>query len=168
MRFTVKAKLASSFGVITILSMITGGVAYTKLTALDVSEQSLVAQADRMKRSSDIMNTVQGQLRSELRMILASSDKETAEEHRQMLDRQEKTLKQKDELYGIATETGRRMIEQITAKLKHMDEMQQQSGKFALLNSSNHAAEMWTKEGLPALRELNSAIDGEFAEINKT
>ena len=31
MRFTVKAKLASAFGAIIVLSMITGGVAYFKL-----------------------------------------------------------------------------------------------------------------------------------------
>jgi methyl-accepting chemotaxis protein len=168
MRFTVKAKLASAFGAVTILSMITGGVAYTKLTALDQSEQSLVAQADRMKRSSDMMNEVQSQLRSELRMILASSDKETADEYRSMTERQEKSLKQKDELYGIATENGKRLIEQIAIKLKHLNELQQQSGKLALLNSNNHAAEMWAKEGLPVLQDLNSAIDAASVEANKT
>ena len=46
--------------------------------------------------ASDLMNDVQGQLRSELRMILASSDKENAEHHREMVERQEKTLKLKD------------------------------------------------------------------------
>jgi methyl-accepting chemotaxis protein len=167
MRFTVKAKLASAFGAVTILSMITGGVAYTKLTALDQAEQSLVIQAERMKKGSDLMNGVQGQLRSELRMILASSDKETAELHHDMMERQEKTLKVKDELYAIATENGKRMIEQAAVKLKHMDELQQQVGKFGLLNSSNRAAEMWTKEGLPALRDFNSAIDTASADINK-
>jgi methyl-accepting chemotaxis protein len=167
MRFTVKAKLASAFGAVTILSMITGGVAYTKLTALDQSEQSLVTQAERMKKSSDLMNDVQGQLRSELRMILASSDKDNAELHREMMERQETSLKLKDELYGIATENGKRMIEDVTVKLKRMDELQQQAGKFALLNSSNRAAELWAKEGLPALRELNSAVDAASVEVNK-
>ena len=33
MRFSVKAKLASTFGVVTILSLITGGVAYNKLNS---------------------------------------------------------------------------------------------------------------------------------------
>src|SRR4030081_1974028 len=127
MRFTVKAKLASAFGAVTILSMVVGGVAYTKLTALDVSEQALVTQAGRMKKSSDLMNDIQAQLRSELRMILASSEKDNAENHRLMLERQEKALKLRDELYAIATENGKRMIEQVTIKLKRMDELQQQA-----------------------------------------
>jgi methyl-accepting chemotaxis protein len=168
MRFTVKAKLASAFGAVTILSMITGGVAYTKLTALDQSEQTLVTQAERMKLSSDLMNEVQAQLRSELRMMLATSDKDNAEYHRQMMDRQEKALKLRDGIYNVATENGKRMIEQVTVKLKHMDELQQQSGKFALLNSSNRSAELWIKEGLPALRDLNAAVDAAFVEISKT
>ena len=34
MRFTVKAKLASAFGVVLLLSMAAGGVAYLKLTEM--------------------------------------------------------------------------------------------------------------------------------------
>ncbi len=38
MRFTVKSKLASAFGAVIVLSMITGAIAYTKLTSLDAQE----------------------------------------------------------------------------------------------------------------------------------
>ena len=43
MRFTVKAKLASAFGAVIILSMITGGVAYVKLNQLAATSADLVA-----------------------------------------------------------------------------------------------------------------------------
>ena len=49
MRFTVKAKLASAFGAVIVLSMITGAIAYTKLSSLSDSEERTVAQASRLK-----------------------------------------------------------------------------------------------------------------------
>jgi methyl-accepting chemotaxis protein len=54
MRFTVKAKLASAFGAVTILSLIVGGVAYTKLTALDASQQILVDLDRRVQKTGEI------------------------------------------------------------------------------------------------------------------
>jgi methyl-accepting chemotaxis protein len=167
MRFTVKAKLASAFGAVIILSMVTGAIAYVKLTSLDMSQQSLVAQAERMKRASVLMDDIQGQLRAETRMILATSDKDTADNHRAMIERQGIGLKHKDELYGMATENGKRLIEQAAAKLQRMNELFAEAGKFALLNSSNRAAEIWNSEGLPALSEFNSAADLAFAELSK-
>jgi methyl-accepting chemotaxis protein len=56
MRFTVKAKLASTFGAVMILSMAVGGVAYTKLSALDASQQTLVDLGTRVQKTGDFMN----------------------------------------------------------------------------------------------------------------
>ncbi len=143
MRLTIKAKLASAFGVVTILSITVGAIAYTKLSALDTSQQNLVVQAERMKKGADLMNEITAQVRAELRMILAASDADTAEGHRLMMDRQQRALKIRDELYGIATEQGKRILDQAATKMKRMNELQQEAGKFALLNSSNRAAALW-------------------------
>jgi methyl-accepting chemotaxis protein len=167
MRFTVKAKLASAFGAVIALSMVTGAIAYANLTSLDAAQQNLVQQGERMRKAADLMSAIEGQQRSELRMIIAESDKDTAEFHRQMIERQEKSAKLKDELYAIANENGKRLIDQASAKFKQLNELQQQSGKARLLNSSNHAAELWTSEGLPALREFNAALDAASAEAGK-
>ena len=167
MRFTVKAKLASAFSAIMILSMVVGAVAYIKLSSLDASQQSLVRQAERMKKAADLMNTIQGQLRSESRMIQAVTDKDTVDNLKEMVDRRGKALKLKDELHSLASENGRRLIEGITPKFQRMNELQDQAGKLALLNSNNHAAAIWTSEGQPALTEFNSAVDAASAEINK-
>jgi methyl-accepting chemotaxis protein len=48
MRFTVKAKLASAFGVVILLSMIAGGVAYVKLSDMASTTEGLVAAAGRI------------------------------------------------------------------------------------------------------------------------
>jgi methyl-accepting chemotaxis protein len=167
MRFTVKAKLASAFGAVIALSMVTGAIAYIKLSSLDAAQQNLVQQGERMRKTADLMSAIEGQQRSELRMIIAESDKDTADFHRQMIERQDKSAKMRDELYAIATENGRHLIDQATIKFKQLNELQQQSGKVRLLNSSNHASELWASEGLPALREFNAALDAASAEAGK-
>jgi methyl-accepting chemotaxis protein len=167
MRFSVKAKLATTFGAVTILSLITGGVAYNKLTSLEMAQQNLVQQGERMRKTADLMTAIEGQQRSELRMIISESDKDTAEFHRQMMERQEKSSKLRDDLYAVASDSGKGMLDQATAKFKHLNELQQQSGKVRLLNSGNHASDLWASEGLPALREFNVTMDAAFAEAGK-
>jgi methyl-accepting chemotaxis protein len=167
MRFTVKAKLASAFGAITILSLVTGGVAYTKLTALETGQQNLVTQSVRMKTASELSSSVQGQARSEMRLMLSSSDKDVADQYRIMMERQAASLKIKDELYNNATENGKRVIDQALPKLKRMNELEEQGGKLALLNSSGKAVALWNSEGLPALTDFRKTSDLASVEINK-
>ena len=167
MRFTVKAKLASAFGAVIVLSMITGGIAYDKLSVLDESQKNILSQSMRKKKISELMDAVQEQQRAELRMIMAVSDKETADERKAMIERQEHALKIRDELYSIATVNGKPIIERATAKLKHLDDLEEKSGQFALLNSNNRAAAFWKTDGQPAAKELDSAFDAAAAELNK-
>jgi methyl-accepting chemotaxis protein len=167
MRFTVKAKLASAFGAVTILSMVVGGVAYTKLSALDASQQVLIDLGARVAKTGEMMNFLQGQRRSELNMILAVTDKDTVEYARQMNERRAGTLKARDELYAIASEAGKRLIEQTSAKMKLTNELEDQASKAALLNSNNHAAAIWASEGFPALKEFQSVADAAIVEAGK-
>ncbi|MES2197157.1 MAG: methyl-accepting chemotaxis protein [Pseudomonadota bacterium] len=167
MRFTVKAKLASAFGAVMVLSLIVGAVAYLKLTSLDASQQTIVQQGMRIQKAAELLNEIQFQQRAEMRMIVSTSDADTADNNRRMIERQDRALKLKDDLYAIASEGGKRLIEQAAVKLKRYNELQQQSGKFALLNSNHHAAALWTASGLPILREFNSALDAASAELNK-
>jgi methyl-accepting chemotaxis protein len=167
MRFTVKAKLASAFGAVIILSMITGGVAYEKLSALDESQQQILTQSVREKDAAELMDAIQEQQRAETRMIMAVSDKETIDEHNLMIERRDHTLKARDALYGLASAEGKRIIDQATAKLKRMNDLGEQSAQLALLNSNNRAAQFWKAEGAPVAKELDSALDAASAEISK-
>jgi methyl-accepting chemotaxis protein len=167
MRLTVKAKLAGAFGVVIILSMITGGIAYTKLTALNEEQLRIVAQAGRMKGAADIMDGIQGQQRAETRMIEALSDKDTQDNYDAMLARRTKVLKLRDELYSEASEVGKRALDQAAGPIKQMNEFEDQTGKFALLNSNKKAAETWKDQGQPAAKELDSVLDAAVAELNK-
>ena len=167
MRLTVKAKLAGAFGMVIVLSMITGGIAYTKLTTLDETQQRIVGQAGRMRKAADIMDSLQGQQRAEIRMIEAVTDKDTQDNYDTMLARRAKVIKMRDELYSQASEVGKPVLEQSTAPLKHMNELEDQTGKFALLNSNNKAADVWKAQGLPAAKEIDAALDAAIADSSK-
>jgi methyl-accepting chemotaxis protein len=167
MRFTVKAKLASAFGVVILLSMITGVIAYTKLTSLDEAQQRIVGQAGRMKKAADIMDGIQGQERAQNRMLAAVSDKDTQDNYDTMLARRNKVLKLRDDLYGEASDVGKRALDQSAGPIKQMNELEDRAGKLALLNSNNKAAETWKNQGQPAAKELDSVLDAAIAELNK-
>src|SRR5262249_34923156 len=64
-------------------------------------------------------------------------------------------------------EAGKRILDQATASLKKMNDLEEQSGKLALLNSNNKAAELWRGEGQPAANELDSMLDAMIVELNK-
>ncbi len=164
MRFTVKAKLASAFGAVIILSMITGGVAYNSLSTLTEQQERIVGQAYRTKLAADVMSAIQGQQRAETRMIQAVSDKDTQDNYNAMLTRREKMLKLNGELYSKASEAGRRLLDQAAGPIKRMNELEDQAGNFALLNSNNRAAQLWKSEGQAVVRDLDTMLDAALAE----
>ncbi|UPJ60253.1 methyl-accepting chemotaxis protein [Bradyrhizobium sp. 192] len=164
MRFTVKAKLASAFGAVIVLSMITGGVAYNSLSTLAEQQERIVGQAYRTKLAADVMSAIQAQQRAESRMIQAVTDKDTQANYNAMLSRREKMLKLNSELYGKASENGRRMLDQAAGPIKRMNESEDQAGKFALLNSNNRAAQLWKSEGQAAVKDIDVILDAAPAE----
>jgi len=164
MRFTVKAKLATAFGAVIVLSMITGGVAYNSLSILTEQQERIVGQANRTKLAADVISAIQGQQRAESRMIQAISDKDTQDNYNAMLARREKMLKLNSELYGKASEAGRRILDQAAGPIKRMNEFEDQAGKFALLNSNNRAAQLWKSEGQAAAKDIDMMLDAALAE----
>src|SRR5665213_1571258 len=167
MRLTVKAKLAVAFCLVIALSMLTGGIAYTKLTALSDSQQVIVGQAGRMNKAADIMDNLQGQQRAEIRMIEAVTDKDTQDSYDTMRVRRAKVIKMRDDLYSQASDVGKRTLDQSAGPIKHMNELEDQTGKFALLNSNNKAADIWKVQGQPAAKELDTVLEAAVAESSK-
>src|ERR1700761_1714791 len=137
MRLTVKAKLAGAFGTVIVLSMITGAIAYSKLSSLSDAEERTVAQATRLKMTGDVMDGIQGQQRSESRMIYATSEKDTEDNYKLMLTRRDKVQKLRDQLYGKASEAGKQMLDAAAAPMKRMNEVEEEASKLALLNCNN-------------------------------
>ena len=78
MRFSVKAKLASAFGAVIILSMVTGGLAYVKLNQLAATSADLVSRSERLDKANTIQTTILEQVRAEKNLVLASTDADIA------------------------------------------------------------------------------------------
>ena len=167
MRFTVKTKLAGAFGAVIVLSMITGAIAYSKLSSLSNAEDRTVAQATRLKMAGDVMDLIQGQERAESRMISAVNDKDTQDNYNTMMARREKLLKLRQDLYGKASEEGKQELDRANGPLKRMNDLEDQASKQALLNSNNKAAEIWQGDGQPAAKQLDTTLDSIVAELNK-
>src|ERR1700750_137487 len=101
MRFTVKAKLASAFGVVLLLSMAAGGLAYVKLTEMIETADSLVSRANRMERAAELEKGILLQVRAEKNLIVApesEADRFTAE----VLKQRESLAKAKEEIAAVA------------------------------------------------------------------
>jgi methyl-accepting chemotaxis protein len=97
MRFTVKAKLASAFGVIIALSMVAGGVAYQKLGDMMSTTDTMVLRAKRMERAMEIEKQLLSQVRAEKNAIIGT-EAEAAEFAAEALRSRESVLKTKDEV----------------------------------------------------------------------
>jgi len=119
MRFTVKAKLASAFGVVILLSMVAGGVAYLKLNDMAGTTEHLTARAGRLAKVADLQEQVLLQVRAEKNAILALDAVAQDRFIAQIAQSREDALKVKDEAYKGATEAGRKLIDAFAAAYSH-------------------------------------------------
>jgi len=168
MRFTVKAKLASAFGAVIVLSMITGGVAYVKMSQLADASAGLVGRAARMDKAGELQNIVLSQARAEKNVILAVTDAEMTGFINDIKNYREKATKLYDSIKGsVITESGGKLIDAFWSSYGRMNTVQDTTLKFALLNSNNRAAQYWTAEGAATVAGFTQAFDKMFAEVNK-
>lgn len=168
MRFTVKAKLGTAFGAVIALSVIAGGIAYNKLTALTLSEEKLVHQALQAERLGDFRELLQGQVRAEKNAVLSSEDKEIEAFSRALMERRAQANRVREDMYVAASDQGKKIIDRLAAKLNRTNELQDQVIKLTTLNSNNRAAQVWKAEGGTAVRNYNSALDALLADIEKS
>lgn len=116
MRFSVKAKLAASFGVVILLSMIAGAVGYTKLSDTIATTESIVAAAGRMEKAMELDEALQLQVRNEKNALLSTSDAEFDRFTAENVTARARLTKVKDEIYAAANESGRKLLDQFGAQ----------------------------------------------------
>ncbi len=167
MRFTIKAKLATAFGIIITLSMVAGGLSYQELTKMDASQQTIIGQGQRISKIGDIQTELQAQIRAEKNAILASEAKDIEAAAAEMMTRRANAARITSELYAIAVEQGKRLLDQAMAKGKVLNDVQDETVRNAKLNSANRAYDVWAAEGVPALSAQNAAYDVVLAELAK-
>ncbi|MEY9182595.1 methyl-accepting chemotaxis protein [Bradyrhizobium sp. USDA 326] len=148
MRVTVKAKLATAFGVVILLSMIAGGVAYLKLNDMVATAEHLSARAGRLAKVGELQEAVLLQVRAEKNTILAAE----ADQDKfigQIAQLRERAMKVKDEVYSSASETGRKMIETFAIAYANSNAVQDQTLALAKQDKAR-ATERSMTEGLKA------------------
>ncbi|QOZ47356.1 methyl-accepting chemotaxis protein [Bradyrhizobium sp. CCBAU 53340] len=159
MRFTVKAKLASAFGLVILLSMIAGGVAYLKLNETVLTTEHLSARAARLAEVADMQASVLLQVRAEKNAILAASEADQDRFAGQIAELREHVIKIKDEAYNGASEAGRKMLDAFGAAYANANTVQDQTIKMIRQDRAK-ATDHSMNDGLKATTvALNAAND---------
>jgi methyl-accepting chemotaxis protein len=161
MRVTIKLKLAMAFGLILLLSMVTGFVATSKLSTLNETLDELVnGAAKRSLQAGEFRTALLQDIRAEKNMVLASSDEDTANFAAKALKfRAEAQHLLEDIKARSVSEQGRRMLGEIGTLLDKQIELQDQTVHDAKMNSNNAAAALIASEGDPALAKSNASFD---------
>ncbi|MBW7971520.1 methyl-accepting chemotaxis protein [Bradyrhizobium sp. BR 10289] len=165
MRFTVKAKLASAFGAIIVLSMVAGGVAYLKLTDMIVSSENLIGRAARMQKAAQIEINLMAQVRAEKNAIIAP-DNDVDGFVAEIPKLRETNIKMRDEVHAIASEGGKRLLEKYAATYEKLNSEQDQTIKLIKTDRAR-AADRTIHEGRKAISEAVEAIDAYLAYTRK-
>jgi len=161
MRLTVKSKLAAAFGIVIILSMVAGGMAYLKLSDMIATAENLVASADRMEKAGEIEKGILLQIRAEKNMMLAATDAQLEQYAAETVELRASVTKVRDEVHALSTEAGKKLLERFASIYGSMNAIEDQTIKFAKLDKAK-AIEHSTSEGRKATSEtLNAAKDYE-------
>lgn len=166
MRFTVKAKLASAFGVVLLLSMAAGGVAYVKLSEMIETADSLVSRANRMERAAELEKGILLQVRAEKNLIM-TPDSEFDRFSAEIAKLRDGLLKTKDEIHAAATPEGKKLIEAFSVAYGRMNAAQDEAVKLAKVDKSK-AAERSMTDVRKAVGEAMDAGNTYIAYVKKS
>ena len=167
MRFTVKAKLASAFGTIIILSAMTGGLAFIKLTQLADTSEALVQRAARIDKAGELQNYVFYQTRAERDIIIASTDPEMQKIADEIKRYRRDATRLRDEVYGVSSDAGKRLLDKFSAAYDKMNATEDNVIKLGMMNSNNRGSQLWSAEGQPIRKQWNDAVDAALAEAGR-
>ncbi|OAF15481.1 chemotaxis protein [Bradyrhizobium centrolobii] len=165
MRFTVKAKLASAFGVVLLLSMAAGGLAYLKLSEMIATAEDLVARAGRMERAAELEKGILFQVRAEKNLILAP-DSDSERFLAEIAKQREALLKVKDEIHAAASPEGKKLVENFAAAFARMNAAEDEALKIAKVDRTK-AAERSMTDVRKAVAEAMEAANAYIANVKK-
>jgi methyl-accepting chemotaxis protein len=155
MRFTVKAKLASAFGAIILLSMTAGGVGYLKLSEMIATAESLVSRADRMEKATELEKGIMFQVSAEKNLLLSTADADIERFAAEIGKTRAALSKTKEEIH-VTTEAGRKLIDRFATVYSNLTAVQDETLRIARQDKAK-ATERSMNEGRKAVAEAMEA-----------
>jgi len=166
MRFTVKAKLASAFGVVILLSMIAGAVGYMKLSDMVGTTELLVSRAGRMEKAAELKEGVLLLVRAEKNSILAATDAEYDEFLADLAKNREALTKSKDEIYAAASESGKKLMDNFSTAFAKLNAYQDETVRLAKADKAK-ALDRSIHDGRKLVSDTLEAADGYIKNVKK-
>ena len=166
MRFTVKAKLASAFGVVLLLSAVAGGVAYMKLSEMVSIAEGLVSRSARMEKAAELEKGILFQVRAEKNAVISTSDADVERFSSEIGKLRASVTKTRDEVHGIATEAGKKLLDRFATVYGNMNAVQDETVRIAKLDKAK-AAERSMNEGRKAVGEAMEAAHEYVAYVKQ-
>ncbi|MGY8637573.1 methyl-accepting chemotaxis protein [Bradyrhizobium sp. 14AA] len=164
MRFTVKAKLASAFGLVIVLSVIAGGVAYMKLGDMMATADSMVLRAKRMEKATQIEKDILLQLRAEKNAILGT-EADAEQFAADAAKRREQAMKTRDEVYALASEAGKKLLDAFAGTYAKMNAYQEETIRLAKTDKAK-ATDRSMNEGRKVVADALESM-GAYVENTK-
>jgi len=162
MRYTIKAKLATAFGLVIVLSLVSALVAISSLSKLDEEMNTIsgvqfkrMQQALEMKVSSERLQGAQKDV------VLESDDEALKVAAREFHKSQEAFAKQINDLIAVASEDGKAELAKVAAANEALMPLQNEAVHLgADLNSNNRAYYLMRDKGSQARGAAAGALDG--------
>jgi methyl-accepting chemotaxis protein len=158
MRFTIKAKLALTFGILIALLAGAGALSYSRMSSLhDTISEVIDGAAKRVELMGEMRVSMIDSIKSEKDAILATNEQELAKASEMAHEDNEHLKKAYDTLHAIASDDGKRRLEKIKAAFDRRVSIQEQVFSEARKTSAERALQLANSEGLNAYRQLKSS-----------
>ena len=159
MRFTVKAKLSCAFGAILVLSAVSGGISYEKLSEMSDNQTLLAKQGERLAKIGSLEGALWEPMITEKNMIIESDDTAMAALTAKLAEQRKEIARIEADLRSDIEPVNAKQLDQADTLLAQMYKTQDQVAAFSIQNSSNRAYHLWVSESLPLLNKLSVQLD---------
>ena len=167
MKLTIKTKLAAAFGTILMLSAAAGAISHVRMSELAENQRILAKQGWRLAKISDIENALWATVLTEKNMIIESDDAAITLLAKKLADQRGTFASLESELRADINPADVRLMADADAQFAQMSKIQDESSRFAAINSSNRAYAAWKSDAVPALAKLAPVLDGLAADLER-
>ena len=168
MRYTIKAKLTTVFGVIAVAFAVTGTVAYFKLDTLTQSAHTLAGRGGRMLAASEMTSSFLHEIVAEKDNDMAVSDDDVVKLVAETRKRRSDVVAKIAQIDATTNETGHVMMKSLREALDKRVKVEESILEGGILNSNNHADAYWTSDGETATKAALTAMDAVLATLDRS